>query len=68
MSAASNDARNVADQSALPDPTSKKSDDESRRDWIDPEVVELPRLSELTLQTGIPGGGGTGNGGSGVIP
>ena len=40
-----------------------------RRPWRRPEVVELPKLSELTLQTGNPivGGGGTGNGGSSVF-
>ena len=38
--------------------------------WVAPEVVDLPRLADLTLQTGagIPGGGGIGGGGSTVIP
>lgn len=42
-----------------------------RRQWLTPEVRTLPRLSELTLQSGgneIPGGGGTGGGGSTVVP
>jgi hypothetical protein len=42
-----------------------------RRQWVAPEVKDLPRLSELTLQSGgneIPGGGGTGGGGSTVVP
>lgn len=41
-----------------------------RRAWVRPEVADLPRLTELTLQTGpaIPGGGGPGGGGSTVIP
>ena|GEM_PF-763153 len=41
-----------------------------KRTWMCPEVIPLPRLSELTLQSpgGIPGGGGTGGGGSTVIP
>ena len=41
-----------------------------RREWVSPRVADLPRLTELTLQTGsgIPGGGGTGGGGSTVIP
>jgi hypothetical protein len=41
----------------------------SRRAWVRPEVADLPRLTELTLQTGpgIPGGGGPGGGGSTVI-
>lgn len=40
-----------------------------RRPWVQPAVEELPRLTELTLQTGdpIPGGGGTGGGGSTVF-
>lgn len=40
-----------------------------RRAWVRPEVADLPRLTELTLQTGpgIPGGGGAGGGGSTVI-
>lgn len=45
--------------------------DSIRRQWFAPEVKDLPRLSELTLQSGgneIPGGGGTGGGGSTVVP
>jgi hypothetical protein len=40
-----------------------------RAPWNSPSVTELPRLTELTLQTGggIPGGGGTGGGGSTVF-
>jgi len=40
-----------------------------RRPWVGPRVEEMPRLTELTLQTGpaIPGGGGTGGGGSTVF-
>jgi hypothetical protein len=40
-----------------------------RRPWTAPRVAELPRLTELTLQTGdfIPGTGGTGGGGSTVF-
>jgi len=26
-----------------------------RRSWVAPRVDELPRLTDLTLQTGIPG-------------
>jgi len=36
--------------------------------WISPTVTELPRLTDLTLQTGgIRGGGDTGGGGSTVF-
>ena len=37
--------------------------------WVQPEITDLPRLTELTLLTGspIPGGGGTGGGGSTVF-
>ena len=40
-----------------------------RRPWVEPAVEELPRLTDLTLQTGgpIPGGGNTGGGGSTVF-
>ena len=42
----------------------------ARQPWTAPTVQELPRLTDLTLQTfggGIPGGGGTGGGGSTVF-
>ena len=39
------------------------------RPWISPRVETLPRLTDLTLQSGgISGGGGTGGGGSTVVP
>jgi hypothetical protein len=36
----------------------------SKRKWVSPEVIELPRLTDLTLQTGapIPGFGDPGSG------
>lgn len=39
------------------------------RAWVAPRVEELPRLTDLTLQTGdaIEGGVGTGGGGSTVF-
>jgi len=42
----------------------------SRAEWHAPVITPLPRLTELTLQTGpgIPCGGGTGGGGSTVCP
>jgi hypothetical protein len=41
----------------------------ARLAWVSPELTELPRLTELTLQTGgvIPGTGNTGGGGSTVF-
>jgi len=32
----------------------------SRRPWQAPELTELPKLTDLTLISGIPGGGGSG--------
>ena len=39
-------------------------EEETRATWSSPEVRELPRLTDLTLQTGsaIVGGGNTGDG------
>ncbi|HYK09233.1 MAG TPA: hypothetical protein VEV39_00350 [Gemmatimonadales bacterium] len=31
-----------------------------RRPWQTPELTELPKLTDLTLISGIPGGGGIG--------
>ena len=41
----------------------------AKKPWVTPELVELPRLTDLTLQTGSPidGGGDTGGGGSTVF-
>lgn len=41
--------------------------DSARRPWTAPAVVELPRLTELTLQSFIPGEGFPGGGGSTVF-
>lgn len=43
------------------------SEDRDRRPWTAPAVVELPRLTELTLQSFIPGEGFPGGGGSTVF-
>jgi len=40
----------------------------SKRKWIAPALDQLPRLSDLTLQSPINGGGGPGGGGSTVVP
>lgn len=53
------------DEASLPGNTSQPS----ARPWISPRIETLPRLTDLTLQSGgIPGGGGTGGGGSTVVP
>jgi len=39
----------------------------AKRPWSAPAVVELPRLTELTLQSFIPGTGIPGGGGSTVF-
>lgn len=53
-------------ESAFASSRSRESSPRSspRRPWVVPEVRELPRLTELTLQTGdpIPGGGSPGGG------
>jgi len=39
----------------------------AKRPWTAPAIVELPRLTELTLQSFIPGTGIPGGGGSTVF-
>jgi len=39
----------------------------AKRPWTAPAVLELPRLTELTLQSFIPGTGIPGGGGSTVF-
>ncbi|MBB4635662.1 hypothetical protein [Longimicrobium terrae] len=39
----------------------------SRRPWTAPSVVELPRLTELTLATGDPVDGGVDVGGGSTV-
>lgn len=53
-----------------PGPTRESARPSGRRRWEAPSVIDLPRLTELTLAygSGIPGSGGTGGGGSTVIP
>lgn len=38
-----------------------------RQSWVAPALNELPRLTDLTLQSFIPGGGIPGGGGSTVF-
>ena len=33
-------------------------DSKKKRKWVSPALTELPRLTDLTLQTGAPIGGG----------
>ncbi len=35
-----------------------------KSDWVPPQIVDLPSLTDLTLQTGIPGDCGIGGSGS----
>ncbi len=50
-------------------PTGPHTPVPSKTTWVTPRITELPRLNEITLQSGgIPGGGGTGGGGSTVVP
>lgn len=57
------------DQSKCSAPVNQSSAEQARRPWISPVIRELPRLTDLTLDTGmgIPGSGGTGGGGSTVF-
>ncbi len=50
-------------------PIQVRNDRRDRKPWVRPELRELPKLTDLTLQTGGPiiGGGGTGGGGSTVF-
>lgn len=42
--------------------SSRSQDDPTpgKRPWQTPELTELPKLTDLTLISGIPGGGGIG--------
>ena len=35
-------------------PQSAPPGSQQKRPWVKPEVTELPRLTDLTLQTGLP--------------
>lgn len=49
-------------------PVGRKSAPASKAAWVAPAIEEMPRLTELTLQTGgIPGGNVIGTGGSTVF-
>ena len=37
-------------------------DSKKKRKWVSPALTELPRLTDLTLQTAIGGGGDPGSG------
>lgn len=61
--------RGEPSQPASGTPSQTQQRESPKQAWVAPEVTELPRLTELTLQTGDPiwGGGGTGGGGSSVF-
>ncbi len=45
-----------------------RSSRRAKRVWVKPEVVQLPPLTDLTLQSGSPiGGGGCTGGGGGTV-
>ena len=46
----------------VPDPVHKET--RERKPWVEPRVEDLPKLTDLTLLTGSPigGGGNTGTG------
>lgn len=48
--------------SARPSSTAGPTDPSpaGRRPWLAPELTELPKLTDLTLISGIPGSGGVG--------
>jgi hypothetical protein len=48
-----------------PDPEAQPAS--GKKQWKKPAVTELPRLTDLTLQTGGPIGGGGNDGGSTVF-
>ncbi len=58
---------NHPDRGEAPQPA--PPDARRKRPWVPPEVTELPRLTDLTLQTGSPIGGigDPGGGGSTVF-
>jgi len=43
-----------------PSPSNEAGGTPGRRPWQAPELTELPKLTDLTLISGIPGGGGIG--------
>jgi hypothetical protein len=57
------------DDSTAPDPRRPRpaSTPRKQRPWTAPAIRELPRLTDLTLQTGVPIPGTGGSGGSSVF-
>ena len=43
-----------------PRPSNEPTGPSGRRPWQAPELTELPKLTDLTLISGIPGGGDVG--------
>ena len=54
------DPQHLPDSGEPPQPA--PPDSKSKRKWVSPEVTDLPRLTDLTLQSGAPIGGGGGGG------
>lgn len=55
------------DSGVRPDTPDPEAPSAGKKSWKKPAVTELPRLTDLTLQTGGPIGGGGDSGGSTVF-
>jgi hypothetical protein len=55
------------DPGVRPDTPDPEAQPAGKKSWKKPAVTELPRLTDLTLQTGGPIGGGGDSGGSTVF-
>ena len=54
------DPQQLPDSGESPQPA--PPDSKRKQKWVSPALTELPRLTDLTLQTGAPIGGGGGGG------
>jgi len=50
-----------------PDQVDQGGGSDAKRVWVKPEVVQLPPLTDLTLQSGLPIGGGEAREGRGTV-
>jgi len=54
------DPQQLSDSGESPQPA--PPDSKRKQKWVSPALTELPRLTDLTLQTAIGGGGDPGSG------